>query len=702
MMSLGAIRLRTAARNAARNHDWARACDAYRAYLDRRPDDAKAWVQYGHVVKDAGDLEAAIGAYGRALDIEPLAAEIWWHLSYCCKSLGDRAGAINCCVRAAALNPDFTEATENLIAWGARDRISSAATGIAPSIGAIGGVPIPESTVYAPSRYDAFRKQLAIAPPPGDASIARTLMILIDAGTALPVEVRATLSSLLDQVDGAWEAIVLAPAVIREHPVASLAAIDPRVRFASVDDPLPHAADAPRILLLGAGTMLDRQAVAWFAFATARTGCVGAYSDHDRSVDDWRTGRRFMDPVFQPMFDPDWLPEPGDGPAAVFVDRTRMPLTGWRCGDAWSVVREAATIGPVAHLPLLLASRLKLAAQAEQAPPDPPGRFASHPPAALAREAAPPEAASVQRIQVVIQTRDEPAMLKAAVDSIRMQAVRADLLDVMIVDNRSVESATARLLDGWQRQGKATVLTLDEPFNWSRANNLAVEAGTAPLLLFLNNDTQMLTADWDDALRHMLAHSDTGAVGATLLYPDRTIQHAGIVMGMGSGGPIHEGVGRSIAEGPSDRWRKPRSAAAVTGAFLAMRRDVFAAVGGFDAVRFAIAFNDIDLCLRVRAAGFRIVMASDILLIHHESKTRGMNVTRSQVAWDLDELGRLHDRWGSAVFADPAYNPHWTRIGHPFDGYRVPSMREIVRHIDESARPAPWAPVTMRDERAWW
>lgn len=702
MLSLAAIRLRTAARNAARNHDWIKACNAYRAYLDHRPGDAKAWVQYGHVAKDSGDLETAVGAYSRALDIEPQAAEIWWHLSYGCKRLGDRVGAIDCCARAVALKPDFTEATEELIALGVRDRIPLAAAGIGPSISADGGDPIFGSTVYAPSRYDAFRQQLAIAPPPRDASIAWALMILIDAGTALPVEVRATLSSLLDQVDGAWEAIVFAPDVIRDHPVASIAALEPRVRFASIDAPLPHAADAPCVLLLGAGTILDRQAVAWFSFAVARTGCVAAYCDHDRSIDNWRTGRRFMEPVFQPMFDPDWLPEPENGPAAVFVDQTRMPLSGWQCSDAWSVVREAAAIGSVTHLPLLLASRRMLATQAEQAPPDPPGRLASDPRAAWAREAAPRADVPVQRIQVVIQTRDEAVMLKTAVDSIRTQAARPDLLDVIIVDNRSVETATAGLLDSWQRQGTVRVLTLDEPFNWSRANNLAVEAGTAPLLLFLNNDTQMLTADWDDALRCVLACPDTGAVGATLLYPDRTIQHAGIVMGMGNGGPIHEGVGRSITEGPNDRWRKPRSAAAVTGAFLAMRRDVFAGVGGFDAVRFAIAFNDIDLCLRLRAAGFRVVMASDILLIHHESKTRGMNITRSQVAWDLDELGRLHDRWGAALFADPAYNPHWTRTGHPFDGYRIPSMREIVRHIDDSARANPWAPVATRDETLWW
>jgi len=704
MFSFAAMRLRTAARKAARHRDWTAAGDAYRAYLDRQPDDARAWVQYGHVAKETGDLEAAVSAYGRALDAAPQSAETWFHLSHACKRLGDRAAAIDCCARAATLDPAFSGATEELVALGARDRIPVGTPdhGHVPTIGTDARVapdrPL-EPAVYAPSRYDAFRQQVAIVAPPAREAAGGLTTVLIDAAIALPVEVRATLSSLLDQADDRWVAIVQAPAAIRDHSVASLAAIDSRIRFVAVDAPLPDVESAPQVLLVVAGTMLDRQAIAWFSFALARSRCVAAYCDHDRSVDDWRTGRTFLQPTFHPMFDPAWIPDPENGPAVLYLDRKRLPLHRWQRDHGWKILRDASAVGPVAHLPLLLASRTMLPPEAERAPPDPPRSDPVPAPADIAAEDRERFATLPRpRIQIVLQTRDEPDMLRACVDSVRRHAAHPDLLDITIVDNRSVQPATRRLFERLERRKEATVLALDEPFNWARANNLAAETGTAPLLLFLNNDTEILASGWDDLLRQALSTDSVGIVGATLLYPDRTIQHAGIIMGMGGGGPIHEGVGRPIETGPADRWRKPRSAAAVTGAFLAMRRDVFAAVEGFDALRFAIAFNDIDLCLRVRAAGFRVVMASGILAIHHESKTRGMNVTRSQIAWDLDELARLYDRWGDAVFYDPAYNPHWTRTGQPFDGYRLPSMREVLRHIDLSARVAPWGPDLPPDD----
>lgn len=706
MLSLVAVRLRTAARTAARNRDWAAAATAYRAYLDRRPGDAKGWVQYGHVAKEAGDLETAVTAYARALDAAPNTAETWFHLSHACKRLGDRAAAIDCCAHAALLDPNFTPATDELTALGARDRIPLSSTALAPPPQAdlARRLPTPDATVYAPSRYAVFRRNLAIAPPPAETKNQAVLTVLIDAAAAFPVEVRATLSSLLDQQDGHWRAIVRAPSAIINHSVASLAALDSRICFVATDAPLPDPVDAPAVLLMTAGTLLDRQAIGWFAFTRARTACAACYCDHDHAVDDWRTGRTFSDPVFQPMFDPQWAPDAVDNPAVVLIDRTQLSVSLEYGGDNWSLLRRGAAAGSVAHIPLLLASRMALADQAEQAPPDSPSSAPTRTlaPQTLPTHVTPRSDQTSARIHIIIQTRDEAVMLGACIDSLRKAAARADLLDITIVDNRSVEPATTRLLEGYSRRGIATTLPLDEPFNWSRANNLAADAGTAPLLLFLNNDTEMLTAGWDESLRRALSPDAVGIVGATLLYPDTTIQHAGIVMGMGSGGPVHEGIGRSVTDGPRNRWRKARSAAAVTGAFLAMRRNVYNLVEGFDMLNFAIAFNDIDLCLRVRAAGFSVVMPGDILVTHHESKTRGMNVTRSQIAWDLDELGRLYARWGNALFDDPAYNPHWTRTGQPFDGYRMPPLREIVKWIDLSARAQRWAPLVTRDEPDGW
>uniref|UniRef100_UPI0015753C86 glycosyltransferase n=1 Tax=Sphingomonas bacterium TaxID=1895847 RepID=UPI0015753C86 len=564
-----------------------------------------------------------------------------------------------------------------LVEMGARDRLPGGAGG------------------DEAARYQAFRRQLAIPPSPPVNDGRPEIAVLVTAAHAGPAEVRATLGSLLDQANPGWTAVVHGPATLRDHPVASLAAIDCRIAFVDADATLPDASASPLLLLVAAGTVLDRHALGWFAFAAARTGSVAIYCDHDAHIDDWRHGRTFEAPVFQPTFDPDWFDQPSDRPAAMLVDQRRIAMTQ-ADADPCALLHAAAAVGPVAHLPLLLASWKRTASPGNAARPSMISASL-----ALAPDRTDPTRPA-ERIQVVIQTRDEAAMLRVAVGSLRARAAVPDALDIVIVDNRSAQPRTHALLRGYRRRGTGTVLPFDEPFNWARANNLAVEGGTAPLLLFLNNDTQMLSDGWDDTLRAMLAEPDIGAVGAMLLYPDRSVQHAGMIFGMGTGGPVHEGIGHDERDaGPAGRWRRRRSAVAVTGAFMGMRRDVFEAAGGFEALNFAIAFNDVDLCLRVRAAGRRIAMTPRIVAIHHESKTRGLNHTPERVAWDMEELRLLHDRWGEALFHDPAYNPHWARIGQPFDGYRTPPLIEVVDHLDRSARARPWMPVPARSGLGW-
>lgn len=672
-----------AARHAARAGAWPDAATAYAAFLDVRPRNAAAWVQYGHARKATGDLDVAREAYERAATLAPNVADTWLQMASVLRRLGNRAAAIDCCVRALTIDPGFDAATEELLGLGGRDQVPGGIShhgheGVdvdhAPWLEAV--VQAQSGDVYAPGRYADYRRALTIPTPPPRPRLDSAILVLIDAQAAMPVDVRATLSSLRDQTDPAWSARVIAPAAIRDHSVASLAAIDPRIVFADS----PETPPAAYVLQVRAGTVLDRQAIAWFSHVAARTGCAAAYADHDHCIDDWRTGRRHDTPVFQPMPDPDWFADEAVRPALLLVDTARVDIT---LGSSLLAVRDGQPT--VAHIPLLLASVRALASQALRAQAEPVAT-----PAAIVRTDS-PSVPTPDRIHVVVQTRDAPDLLRDAVDSLHRLAARPDLLRITIVDNRSALPETARLLARYAGRGIAETLALDEPFNWSRANNLAVEGSAAPVLLFLNNDTTSLTAGWDSALRDAMADPAVGAVGALLLYPDGSIQHAGMIFGIGSGGPIHEGIGHADGDsGPNGRWSRVRSAAAVTGAFLAVRRSVFEAIGGFDAARLSIAFNDVDLCLRVREAGYRIVQTPAIRLVHHESKTRGLNVTRSQVAWDLEELTVVHRRWGAALFEDPGYNPHWTRAGQPFDGYRFPAMRETLDHIDRSARPNPW------------
>jgi GT2 family glycosyltransferase len=297
-----------------------------------------------------------------------------------------------------------------------------------------------------------------------------------------------------------------------------------------------------------------------------------------------------------------------------------------------------------------------------------------------------------QLIRVIVPTRDEPGILKACVESLMLRAARPDRIRLQVIDNRSVATETADLLRSLEANGQIQVDRFDEPFNWARINNVAVANGPAgSILVFANNDVEMLTDSWDERLRETLAAANVGLIGTRLLYPDRNIQHAGVVLGVNDLRPVHEGLGRSDQEvGPNSRWVRPRQVAAVTGAFMALTHDVFDRLGGFDE-RLAVGYNDIDLCLKVRAEGFAVLYEPGIELIHHESKTRG-RADESKVSWDDEELTDLHARWRGWMMFDPGKNPQWfSTHDRPFDGLRNPGRSEILRHIDMSARPMPWS-----------
>jgi hypothetical protein len=263
-----------------------------------------------------------------------------------------------------------------------------------------------------------------------------------------------------------------------------------------------------------------------------------------------------------------------------------------------------------------------------------------------------------EAIRVIIPTRDCADMLDVMVQSLIEGAERPDLLRITIVDNRSRNVATDHLLKKYSDQRIAETLAYEAPFNWSRMNNIAAAQCDEPLLVFANNDMKMLSGKWDARVRGQLARPDVGVVGARLLYPDGTIQHAGMLMGFAEGAPIHDGV----FPGMSDHQNKPRfdqvhAVAAVTGAFFAVRREAFLDLGGFDEARFAIAYNDVDYCLSVRAAGLKILYDPGIELVHYESRTRGLNDNRAKIAWDQGELRALYQKWGDAVLMDPWVSP---------------------------------------------
>jgi O-antigen biosynthesis protein len=211
------------------------------------------------------------------------------------------------------------------------------------------------------------------------------------------------------------------------------------------------------------------------------------------------------------------------------------------------------------------------------------------------------------------------------------------------------------------------VLSYAGRFNYSAINNLAAREAGGEILVFLNNDTRVITPEWCEELVSHAVRPEIGAVGARLLYADGTLQHAGVVMGV-EGLAGHEGVGDSVLDGGYfGRHQLVHRAGAVTAACMATRRELFLSLeGGFDELHLQIAFNDVDYCMRVRAAGLHVLYSPFAVLYHLESRSRGRDLAPAQQARHRGEVGAFLRRWGDAAGRDPYYNPRFERHARPF------------------------------------
>jgi GT2 family glycosyltransferase len=203
------------------------------------------------------------------------------------------------------------------------------------------------------------------------------------------------------------------------------------------------------------------------------------------------------------------------------------------------------------------------------------------------------------------------------------------------------------------------VLHFSGPFNYSAINNFAVEQTDAPWLLFLNNDTEVIEGDWLTAMAEHVQRPEVGAVGAQLRFRNETIQHAGIVLGV-RGMAKHAFCGfPAESPGVCRQLQVVRNYSAVTAACLLTRREVFEEMGGFDEERLPVIFNDVDLCLKMRAAGYFIVYTPFAKLYHDESASRRQSI-------EPPEAEILRERWSAAVARDPYYNPNLSRDNADF------------------------------------
>ncbi|MEY2858179.1 MAG: hypothetical protein RLZZ74_2491, partial [Cyanobacteriota bacterium] len=207
----------------------------------------------------------------------------------------------------------------------------------------------------------------------------------------------------------------------------------------------------------------------------------------------------------------------------------------------------------------------------------------------------------------------------------------------------------------------------DIPFNYSQINNYGVTQAKGDYLLFLNNDTEIISADWMEAMVEQAQRESIGAVGGLLLYPDDTVQHAGVVLGLHDvAGHGHQNFAVGEA-GYISQLVSTNNYSAVTAACLMCRRDVFESVGGFES-QLEIAFNDIDFCLKLIAQGYRNIYLPHVVLYHYESKSRGYENSPAKQARFAQEVAYMKQKWSEICDRDPCYNPN---LSKNHDDYRL-------------------------------
>ena len=266
-------------------------------------------------------------------------------------------------------------------------------------------------------------------------------------------------------------------------------------------------------------------------------------------------------------------------------------------------------------------------------------------------------------ISIIIPNKDHRDDLKRCVDSILNKSTYENY-EILIVENNSTETETFAYYKMLENQPKVRVITYEAEggFNYSKINNFAAKQAKGEYLLLLNNDTKVITREWMEELLMYAQRDDVGAVGAKLYYADNTIQHAGIVIGLGA----HHAAGHTHHLLPKEnlgymgRLCYAQDVTAVTGACLLVRKSLYEQVGGLDE-SFTVALNDVDFCLRLRALGLLNIFTPFAELYHYESKSRGLDKDGASAERYNKEVAHFRERWKKELDAgDPYFNPNFS------------------------------------------
>ncbi len=559
----------------------------------------------------------------------------------------------------------------------------------------------------------------AMAAPP------RFSLLMIAAFTR-PDLLEETVQSLSVQLYPNWELCIACthnlPRMVR-GTIERIAAGVPGVRLVDTDagsgigdlwQAALQAAGGDVVAFLDAGDRLAVTALYEMAAALAASPTLDLlYSDEDSIAEN---GER-SEPLLKPGWSPDALLA-GDvvGQLAV-MRRARVLAVGGIRADAGGQARYDLLLrlthdmapGAIAHVPDVLFHRGR---QPGRKLPFPRSRATtSHPDVvqAVARHLREtgrdvevgdvyiggdvwprvtyPRPAKRPRVSVLIPTCDQPKLLAACVSGLLERTAYPDL-EILIADNGSETAAASELFRRLARDSRVHVEAIDIRFNWSALNNRLAAHATGDVLVLMNDDVEVIGPDWLDEIVRQISREGVGIVGARLLYPDRTLQHGGMVLSEMAATHVLRSS-REEEPGYLGQLTLTRDLSAVTGACLAIRRSLFAALEGADE-SFDHTCNDVDLCLRARAAGWRVVWTPHAVLVHVDGATRGHDKTMEQLTRFWHDLSRLHERWGEAMDYDPFLNANLVATDHSLVLSPVPRRKlpwaELRETVVEEAR----------------
>lgn len=511
-----------------------------------------------------------------------------------------------------------------------------------------------------------------------------SLLLSVQAGSIQRLS--ATIESVRTQVYPHWELRIMAsfdcdPAI--REVLGDFARNDARIgaRFLQAHRPGAVAADAVRtssdyLGILGEGDLLAQRALYFIAAeAAACPDAVLLYTDEDR-IDDAGVGHA-------PNFKPDWNPQlllsqNYLGSLCVFrADAVRAAggfLNGIDAAGKYDLaLRMSEAVNPrqIRHIPQVLYHRRTPVGRAASEQSHEAGRQMLE--VYLARNGIQGKilgvpAASGFRIRyaiparlplvsIIIPTRDGLDMLRRCIESIRSLGSYPHY-EIMVVDNQSRNPDMLAYLDALAEGREATILRYDRPFNHSAINNFAVRYARGKVLCLLNDDTEVITPGWLEEMLGLLYQKDVGVVGAKLLYPDGTVQHGGDLVGVGGvANHAHAFLGRD-EPGYQGRALLAQDMSAVTGACLMVWKSLYEKLEGLDEQCLPVAFNDVDFCLRVREAGYRVVWTPHAELYHRESASRSKDRSAERVRQARREVAYMRKRWKHELRHDPFYNPN--------------------------------------------